>query len=113
MEHGPGVRVPEFDGPISSPAARRQQVAVHGAPAQGLDGGLVLAHDGPRRALARLRLAASRRVPEAEVVLVAAGRQRRAVGGPAQAADLLLVADERGRPVLPRPRVVLQDERVS
>ena len=84
---------PSGGATASSTAVREAARARRRTRRRTLERNLVLAHDRPRRALARLRLARPRRVPETQVVLVAARGQCGAVGGPAQAADLLLVAD--------------------
>mmetsp|Transcript_26700 Transcript_26700/g.70119 ORF Transcript_26700/g.70119 Transcript_26700/m.70119 type:complete len:276 (+) Transcript_26700:925-1752(+) len=107
-------RVPEADAAVRRAAPRSQQLRLVRRPRQRLDRRLVV-RDAVARGLRR-PLAPERRgqVPDAQQVVVAARRQLRARGRPAQPADLLRVgavqlADE----VLGRARVVVGDGAVA
>ena len=105
VEAQPIARVPQTDLPVRRPAAAREHVVLERAPGERLDGSRVALDAQPGPVLPRL--------PHVEQVIVAAGRELRALQGPLEPAHLLLVALQHRDAVRVGAHVVVVDHGVA
>jgi hypothetical protein len=103
IDAGAGGGVPEVDVAIVGSAAGGEEVGLPWAPADGLDGSLVVG-------LGELGDGEGAGVPDGDEVVIAAGSELGTVGAPLEATDLGGMGDELGGFVLGDADIVVEDE---